>query len=90
MLVLSEKDLSDIYDEFMALPVVAALISFCDDAPDEIFPYKKDLVITSSSSLLGFCQEVLEWACVHDIAANMLRLRHLSQGRAALMPHMSG
>ena len=70
MLVINEKDLSDIYDEFLALPTVAALIKFFDDSPDEIFPYKKELVITTTSSLLGFCQEVLEWACVYDIATN--------------------
>ena len=31
MLVLSEKDPSDIYDEFLGLPPVAALLAFCDD-----------------------------------------------------------
>jgi hypothetical protein len=69
MLVLSEKDLGDIYDEFIGLPIIAALISFFDDKPEEIFPYKKDLIITNASTLLGFCQEVLEWACIFDIAA---------------------
>ncbi len=70
MLVLSEKDLSDIYDEFIALPPVAALIGFCDDPPDKIFPYEKDLVIASAGNLLGFCQDVLEWACIYDIVQN--------------------
>jgi hypothetical protein len=72
MLVLNEKDLGDIYDEFLALPVVAALISFFDEQSEEIFPYKKDLIITSTSTLLNFCQEVLEWACLYDIATNGL------------------
>jgi hypothetical protein len=67
MLVLSEKDLSDIYDEFLALPPVAALLAFFADKPEDIFPYAKELVIANASTLLGFCQEVLEWACVHDI-----------------------
>lgn len=70
MLVLSERDLGEIYDEFLALPVVAALISFYDDEPEDIFPYKKDLIISSTSTLLNFCQEVLEWACLLDIATN--------------------
>lgn len=70
MLVLSEKDLGDIYDEFLALPLVVAMISFFEDESEEIFPYKKDLIITSSSTLLNFCQEILEWACLHDIATN--------------------
>jgi NurA domain-containing protein len=67
MLVLSEKDLSEIYDEFLSLPPVAALITFWGDPPDEIFPYSKDLVIANAGTLLGFCQEVLEWACMFDI-----------------------
>jgi hypothetical protein len=70
MLVLNDKDLSDIYDEFLGLPIVSALISFFDDKPDEIFPYKKEIVISSPSILLNFCQGILEGACVHDIAAN--------------------
>src|SRR5208283_1056338 len=70
MLVLSEKDLSDIYDEFLALPPVAAMLAFWSDPPEEIFPYKKELVIASAGTLLGFCQEVLEWACIYDILQN--------------------
>jgi len=70
MLVLSEKDLSDIYDEFLLLPPVAALLKFFEGEPDDIFPYKKDVLMTSSSNLLGFCQEVLEWACLYDIVVN--------------------
>ena len=67
MLVLCEKDLSDIYDEFLTLPPVAALMAFWSDAAEEIFSYKKDLVIANAGTLLGFCQEVLEWACIYDI-----------------------
>jgi hypothetical protein len=70
MMVFSDKDLSDIYDEFLELPVVASLVSFFEDRPEEIFPYGKDTVLTSSSALLNFCQDVLEWACIHDIATN--------------------
>ncbi|MBI4443082.1 MAG: hypothetical protein HY649_06865 [Acidobacteria bacterium] len=70
MLVLSDKDLSDIYDEFLSLPATAALISFFGDKPEDIFPYNKEIVIGSSATLLGFCQEVLEWACIYDILLN--------------------
>jgi hypothetical protein len=70
MLVLSEKDLSDIYDEFLSLPPVAALLAFWADSPENIFPYKKDIVIASVSTVLSFCQEVLEWACIYDILQN--------------------
>lgn len=67
MLVLGEKDLSDMYDEFLTLPAVSALISFFGDGPEEIFPYGKELVTQSASVLLNFCQEILEWACVYEI-----------------------
>lgn len=70
MLVLNEKSLTEIYDEFLALPIVSALIAFFEDGPEEIFPYKKDLVTSSSATLLNFCQDILEWACLHDIAAS--------------------
>ncbi len=70
MLVLSEHDLARIYDEFLALPVVASLISFFGDKPEEVFPYGKDVIIDNSSTLLGFCQEVLEWASLCDIIMN--------------------
>ncbi len=70
MLVLSEKDLLDIYDEFLSLPVVSALVGFFGDPIEDIFPYKKDIVTKSSSVLLNFCQEVLEWACVYEIASS--------------------
>lgn len=70
MLVLSEKDLGDIYDEFLSLPPVAAILAFWDDPPEKIFPYEKDLVIANAGTLLGFCQDVLEWACIYDIVQN--------------------
>jgi len=70
MLVLNDKDLSDIYDEFLALPVVSALLAFFGDTTKEVFPFKKDIIIRSISTMLGFCQEVLEWACIYDVSAN--------------------
>lgn len=68
MLALGERDLGDIYDEFLTLPAVSALLSFFDASPDEIFPYEKEVIIRSIGTLLGFCQEVLEWACLYDIS----------------------
>jgi hypothetical protein len=70
MLVISEKDRGEIYDEFLALPIVADLLSFFGDPPDKVFPYGKDLVIASAATLLNFCQEIAEWACIHAIAAH--------------------
>jgi hypothetical protein len=70
MLVLNDKDLGDLYDEFLSLPVTVALLSFFDGTHEEIFPYKKEIIIKNQGTLLGFCQEVLEWACMYDIARN--------------------
>lgn len=70
MLVLNEKDLGDIYDELLALPPVASLLDFFEDKPEDVFPHDKDLVTKNPGTLLGFCQEVLEWACLYDIGQN--------------------
>ena len=70
MLVLSEQDLDQIYEEFMELAPIKALLSFFGEQREEVFPYSKEVVIKSPSTLLSFCQEVLEWACVLDIASN--------------------
>lgn len=70
MLVLSEKDLTDIYDEFLQLAPVSALLSFFEDPPDLVFPYGKEIVTKSAGVLLNFCQEILEWACAYHIATS--------------------
>lgn len=101
MLVLSEHDLARIYDEFLALPVVASLISFFGDKPEEVFPYGKDVIIDNSSTLLGFCQEVLEWASLCDIIMNgsvdagdfilrdgALRSLNIKQGHLVKLGHL--
>lgn len=69
MLVISDSDLDEIYEEFLELAPVKALISFFGDSPEEIFPYGKEILIKTPATLLSFCQEVLEWACVYDIAS---------------------
>lgn len=70
MLVLNEKDLSDVYDELLTLPPVASLLSFFEHGPEQVFPYEKEVVTKSMGTLLSFCQEILEWACMYDIAQN--------------------
>ncbi len=42
MLVLSEKDLSDIYDEFLGLPPVASLLAFWRIRPRRFSPTRKN------------------------------------------------
>jgi hypothetical protein len=39
------------------------------DSPENIFPYTKEAVVAGGiSTLLGFCQEILEWSLVYEIA----------------------
>jgi hypothetical protein len=72
MLVLNDEDLSDIYNEFLSLPTIVQFLTFLDQAPQDVFPYNKEAVTGSASTLLNFCQEVLEFACIYDIAASGL------------------
>lgn len=68
VLAANEDHLFAIYDELFSLEPVKRLMSFWVDMPDNIFAYKKDVVCRDFSTLLSFCQEILEWAMVYEIA----------------------
>lgn len=68
ILVTSETDLYDIYDELLTIPPVNNLIIFFNDDPKNIFAYSKDNICVNFSTLLSFCQEVLEIALIFEIA----------------------
>jgi hypothetical protein len=68
ILVTSQDHLATIYDELLTITPVNRLISFWADDPDDIFAYKKEQICTNLSTLLGFCQEILEIALVLEIA----------------------
>ncbi len=57
-----------IYDELLSLEPVEQLLAFLDADPENVFAYTKDIVCTRLTTLLSFCQEVLEWALVLEIA----------------------
>lgn len=57
-----------IYDELLSLEPVERLLNFLNTAPEKIFAYTKEIVCSQLSTLLSFCQEVLEWALVLEIA----------------------
>ncbi len=67
ILVTNEEDLFAIYDELLHLPPVRNLLSFFEDTPENIFPYKKDVICTNLSTLLSFAQEILEWSLILEI-----------------------
>lgn len=69
ILITSEDHLYAIYDELLELQPVKTFLKFLDDNPENIFPYSRDtLVAASLSALLSFCQEILEWSLIYEIA----------------------
>jgi len=67
ILVTNEDHLFAIYDELLSLEPVKTLMSFFANS-DDIFPYRREVICTNLSTLLSFCQEILEWSLVLEIA----------------------
>ena len=67
ILITHQDHLIAIYDEFLTLEPVKDLLAFLSEPTEEIFPYKKEQICTNLSTLLGFCQEVLEIALILEI-----------------------
>jgi hypothetical protein len=67
ILITHQDHLIAIYDELLTLEPVKKLLSFLNEKPEEIFSYKKEQICTNLSTLLGFCQEVLEIALILEI-----------------------
>jgi hypothetical protein len=67
ILITHQDHLIAIYDEFLTLEPVKGLFDFLNESPEEVFPYKKEQICTNLSTLLGFCQEVLEIALILEI-----------------------
>ena len=57
-----------IYDELLNLAPVKRLLDFWGTSPENIFAYDKDKVCVNLSTLLSFCQEVLEISLILEIA----------------------
>lgn len=67
ILITHQDHLIAIYDEFLTLEPVKKLLGFLHETAEKIFPYKKEQICTNLSTLLGFCQEVLEIALILEI-----------------------
>lgn len=67
ILITHPDHLNSIYDEFLTLEPIKRLFEFLEDLPDNVFAYKREQVCTNLSTLLGFCQEVLEIALILEI-----------------------
>jgi hypothetical protein len=68
ILVTNEDHLGVMYDELLAMPSVKKLLDFWCDSAENIFPWKKEQICSNLSSLLSFCQEILEIALILEIA----------------------
>lgn len=68
VLITNQNHLSAIYDELLSLKPVEGLLAFWGGKPEDIFAYGKEVVCSNLSTLLSFCQEVLEWAMVYEVA----------------------
>lgn len=67
VLMTCEEDIEAIYDEFLEQPPVKRLLNFFHASSESVFPYSKEAVCSSSSNLLRFCQEIMEWALILEI-----------------------
>jgi len=68
ILITRDEHLFAIYDELLTLPPVRRFLEFLQNEPDKIFPYNRQAVCTSISTLLAFCQEILEWSLIYEAA----------------------
>lgn len=92
ILITHQEHLVAIYDEFLNLEPVRKLLDFLNEKPEEIFPYKKEQISTNLSTLLGFCQEVLEISLVLEIVnlqRNKARGFHLTRWYATSLTNQA-
>lgn len=69
LLASNEEHLGAIYDELLTLPPVKRLFKFWSESPPgEVLAYEKDKICVNLSTLLSFCQEILELALVLEVA----------------------
>jgi NurA domain len=68
ILVASDVHRSAIYDELLGLEPVRKLLDFWSDSLENIFPVSKESICVNLSTLLGFCQEILEIALILEVA----------------------
>lgn len=68
ILITNQEHLFAIYDELLQLIPVKRLLGYWGDSPENIFAYDREKVCVNLSTLLSFCQEVLEIALILEIA----------------------
>lgn len=68
ILITNDEHKDAIYDELISLEPVQSFLRFLGANETEIFGFGKDVIVSSLSKLLSFCQETLEWALVYEIS----------------------
>jgi hypothetical protein len=68
LLVTNQDQLEAIYDEMLTLKPIRRLVEFWGGQTENIFPYDKTAICTNLSTLLSFCQNILEIALILEIA----------------------
>ncbi|MFZ3376183.1 MAG: DNA double-strand break repair nuclease NurA [Chthoniobacterales bacterium] len=68
LLVTNQDQLEAIYEEMLTLKPVKRLLEFWGGKTDDIFPYDKRAICTNLSTLLSFCQNILEIALILEVA----------------------
>lgn len=71
ILITSEQDNFAIFDELLTLEPVKNLINFFGVEPKKIWGFgenARETISSNLSKLLSFCQEILEWSLIYEIA----------------------
>jgi hypothetical protein len=68
ILVSDDSHLNGIYEELMSMAPVVNLLKFWGSPSENIFAFSKEDICRRLSTLLSFCQDLLEWALVFEIA----------------------
>jgi hypothetical protein len=71
ILITCDEHLLSIYDELLTLTPVKRFIEYLHPESyqrDEIFSWEKKNVCKTTSTLLSFCQDILEWSLIYEIA----------------------
>jgi len=73
LMITSDTDLEDIFDELLTLDPVKNLLNFLGNPTDwcswaSDLQRAREMISKNPSSLFSFCQNVLEWALVFEIA----------------------
>jgi len=68
ILITSDENRNEMFDELLEMKPVKNFLSFLGATDETAFGFSRDLICSSLSKLLSFCQEVLEWALVYEIS----------------------